>query len=239
MTKFKNRLSESADTAYHSVVDTIKTHPVPAALFGAGVGWLIYERTHSGSGNDTSGGRGIRPYYNEFGPGASTSGPEGIVCGEGTGSIVGEKASRAMETIQNKASEVRERVRETGIEAKEGARRLYDRSRERVGAAVEDHPLESGLVFLAAGLIASLLIPTPRRLSQRLEPKAREIGEKVRDKAQDLMERGSHVVESATQAAKQEAKAQGLTRDDTAKDTPTSGSIAEKQRATPGAISAP
>jgi hypothetical protein len=36
------------------------------------------------------------------------------------------------------------------------------------------------------------------------------LNERVRDKAQDLVERGTHVVESATEAAKQEAKAQGF-----------------------------
>lgn len=252
MTKFKNRLTESADTAYHSVVDTIKTHPIPAALFGAGVGWLIYERTHStsDSGNepaDIGTDRGVRPYYNEFSPGASGLGAQGAGCQESASSSIGAKASQAMETIQHKASDLGERVRETGMEAKEGARRLYDKSRERVTTAVEDHPLESGLVFLAAGLIASLLIPTPRRLSQRLEPKARELSERVRDKAQDLVERGSHVVESATQAAKQEAKAQGLTGDTTAgttqKEAPETRSIAKEatgeRTRTPGAISAP
>jgi hypothetical protein len=58
-----------------------------------------------------------------------------------------------------------------------------------------------------------MLIPTPRRVSESLAPKTREITDRVRDKAQDLAERGSRVVESATQAARQEAKAQGLTSD--------------------------
>ncbi len=248
MTKFRNRLSESADTAYHSVVDTIKTHPVPAALFGAGVGWLIYERTHSAA--DTEKGirratdyRSERHYEHDFSPGPLS----GEVIGrpgnapdettdvtEGGRSSVKEKASRAMETVQHKAAEVRDRVRETGAEAREGARRIYDKSRERVTATVEGHPLESGLVFLAAGLIASLLIPTPRRVAERLEPKARELGERVREKAQDLVERGSHVVESATEAAKQEAKAQGLTSDSGASDK----SSGEEKDRTTGSIPA-
>ncbi len=221
MTKLKNRISDTADTAYHSVVDTIKSHPVPIALVGAGVGWLIYERTRSTrAAEDFSEFRGTPPYDDDFapepvpGPGIRESGfrPEAQARAESACSLSNEgKSSGAMESLKQKAADVSGRLRETTEEAREKARRLYETSRDRVALAVETHPLQSGLVLLAVGLAAGLLIPTPRRLSERWKPKARELGERARDKAKDLMERGSRVVESATQAAREEAKAQGLT----------------------------
>jgi len=225
MTKLKNKISDSADTAYHSVVDTIKAHPVPIALVGAGVGWLIYERSRSVRASEDAEAEfsGIPPYDDDFSPEtlpgqtlrSTSSVCEGIGSEEFTSEGFSEKAkgkaSAAMQSIQQKASEARERLRETGAEAKEKARRIYETSRDKVSMAVEEHPLQSGLIFMGIGLVAGLLIPTPRRLSERLKPKARELGERVLGKAQDLMDRGSQVLESATQAASDEAKKQGLT----------------------------
>lgn len=212
MIKIKNKISDSAGTAYHSVVDTVKAHPLPFALVGAGIGWLIYEQTRSKPA-DISEYRVARPPYDEdFSPGplsGSTLGEGALPADVSSGGQ--SKTSRVMETIQQKTSEVRDRLRHTGTDAAESARRLYDQGRQRVSSAVEENPLQSGLVLLAAGVIAGMLMPTPRRLSESVAPKARQLREQVRDKAQDLAQRGSHVVESATQAAKQEAKQQGLT----------------------------
>lgn len=226
MTKLTQKITSSADTAYHSVVDTIKAHPVPIALVGAGVGWLIYERSRSNStASDISDYRDRPSYEDEFSPGplsgehsssAALFGDE-TMYGEGSPSTssIKEKASQAMGALQQKASQVRGRLAETGTQAKEQTRRLYEKSRETVTTAVEQHPLQSGLVCLAVGLLAGLLIPTPRRLRQGLEPKARELNARVRDTANDLIERGTHVVQSATdaatQAAKKEARTQGFT----------------------------
>lgn len=222
MTKLKNKISDTADTAYHSVVDTIKAHPVPVALVGAGVGWLIYERSRSASraaeDTPTTEFSGVPPYDDDFAPEPlpgqsiirSESGlTEPRIGGE---SFFDEgKSGGAMQSLKQKASQAGSRLREKGTEAKEKARQIYENSRDRVASAVEEHPLQSGLICLAIGLVAGLLIPTPRRLGERLKPKAREIGERVRDKAQDLMDKGGQVLESAKQAAKEEARAQGLT----------------------------
>lgn len=227
MTKLTHKISESADTAYHSVVDTIKAHPVPIALVGAGVGWLIYERSRSHSASSDISAYRVRPYDDEFTPGplsgeASSSGSlygDEISYGEeSSSSSIKDKASQAMGSVRQKASQMRERIAGTGAQAKERTLQLYEKSRQGVTTAVEQHPLQSGLVCLAVGLLAGLLIPTPRRLAQSLEPKARELNERVRDTANDLIERGTHVVESATeaatQAAKKEAKNQGFTSEE-------------------------
>lgn len=220
MTKLKNKITDSADTAYHSVVDTIKAHPVPIALVGAGVGWLIYERSRANrAAEDTSASEfsGVPPYDDDFAPDPLPG--QSIIRSEsgltepliGSGEDLFNEGQSAMQGFKQKAAQAGSRLREKGTEAKEKARQLYETSRDRVSTAVEEHPLQSGLILLAVGLAAGLLIPTPRRLSERLKPKARELGERVRDKAQDLVNKGSQVLESATQAAKEEAKNQGLT----------------------------
>lgn len=223
MTKLTHKISESADTAYHSVVDTIKAHPVPVALVGAGVGWLIYERSRSHANTSDISAYRVRPYDDDFSPGplsgehSSSAGLYGeeAAYGHSSSSSVKEKASEAMGQLQDKACQVRDRLAGTTAQAKEQTLRFYEKSKQSVSEAVDHHPLQSGLVCLAVGLLAGLLIPTPRRLSQSLEPKARELNERLQGTANDLIERGTHVVESATEAAtkaaKKEAKNQGLT----------------------------
>lgn len=228
MTKLTQKITSSADTAYHSVVDTIKAHPVPIALVGAGVGWLIYERSRSPSNSTTDVSTyGLRsspeddlspgPLSGEHSSSGALFGSE-TEYGERSGteptSIKG-KASHARESLQERALRVRERLAETGAQAKEQTRRVYERSRETISTAVEEHPLQSGLVCLAVGLLAGLLLPTPRRLQQRLEPKARELKARAQDTANELLEKGKHIAQSATEAAteaaKREAKNQGFT----------------------------
>ncbi len=36
------KIKQSADAAFHAVVDTVKANPMPAILIGAGVAWMIY-----------------------------------------------------------------------------------------------------------------------------------------------------------------------------------------------------
>jgi len=41
--KLKEKLTQSTGAAMHSLVDSVKAHPLPTLLIGAGVAWLIYE----------------------------------------------------------------------------------------------------------------------------------------------------------------------------------------------------
>ena len=42
LTQMREKISHSATTAMHSVVDTVKQNPMPALLIGAGVAWMLY-----------------------------------------------------------------------------------------------------------------------------------------------------------------------------------------------------
>src|SRR5688500_12769440 len=51
MTRIKEKLTHSCDTAMHSVVDTVKQNPMPALVIGAGVAWMIYSSRRSDAGD--------------------------------------------------------------------------------------------------------------------------------------------------------------------------------------------
>jgi len=233
MGEWKQKISRSAGT----VVDSVKAHPLPLILIGAGVGWLIYQnRSSSRRRSDDFGdpdytgedylARGYEGY------GSSSSGLEsGETSVEGSGEGLGDEASsfasqakdklssigsQAREKVSNvteagreKLESAKERVTELGHQAQERGRELYGHTRDRVVTTADQHPLELGLGFLALGVIAGMAMPTPEAVGRRLNPAA----DKLRRASSDLMEKGKRVAHAATEAAKAEAKTQGLTLD--------------------------
>jgi ElaB/YqjD/DUF883 family membrane-anchored ribosome-binding protein len=119
-------------------------------------------------------------------------------------SHAGEAAREKMGALQNRAGEVTARVRDTTREA-------YTRTRERVSTTADHHPLEVGLVALAAGLIAGLAMPTPNVVNRRLGPTADRLRDRTREAGSEMLEKGKRVAEAAATAVKEEAQAQGLT----------------------------
>lgn len=229
MTKIKNKLSNSAESALHSVVDTVKSNPMPIALIGAGVAWYIYAQSRQRN-------RDVDYDYDDYSRGdygdlhyasvASSPGEpeefsspsEGNLTevsnqqenkGQGIKERLHEGTSELGARAQEKVRAAGERVGEIGRQVKDRSEEIYRRGRERVATTVHEHPLETGLVCLAVGLIGGLLLPTPERLRRAVAPKAREL----RERAQDMMNRGRQVIASGAEAAKAEARAQGISLD--------------------------
>jgi ElaB/YqjD/DUF883 family membrane-anchored ribosome-binding protein len=207
-------------------------------MIGAGIAWLIYqnrsgssrisnydERSLDYTGEDypSSGyesyGASSVPTAREYeAEGYST---EGLPEPSGASSIAGqakeklanlgnqarEKAADLTARGREKLDSARERASELGHQAQQRSREMYDRTRERVVTTADQHPLEIGLGFLALGLIAGLAMPTPQAVSRRLAP----AGDRLRRASSDLMQKGKRVAQAAGEAAKVEAKTQGLT----------------------------
>ncbi len=115
-------------------------------------------------------------------------------------------AGDKLESARHRASELGDRVKERTSEA-------YSRTRERVVDTAEQHPLELGLVCLAAGLVAGLLIPTAEAVNRTVGGKADRLRDRTREAGHDMLEKGKRVADAAVSAVKEEAEAQGLTPD--------------------------
>jgi hypothetical protein len=227
MGEWKQKISRSAGT----VVDSVKAHPLPLILIGAGVGWLIYK--NRSSSRERSDEFGDVDYTREDylsggyeGYGSASSGFEaGETSVEAGSESLGDKASSFASQAKDKLSQAREKVSDLteasleklesakdratqlGQQAQQRGRELYGRTRERVVTTADQHPLELGIGFLALGVLAGMAMPTPETVSRRLNPAA----DKLRRASSDLMEKGKRVAYAATEAAKAEAKTQGLT----------------------------
>jgi hypothetical protein len=119
-------------------------------------------------------------------------------------SHAGEAARRQMYALKGRAGEVTSRMRDS-------TRDVYARSRERVVTTAETHPLEVGLVALAAGLMAGLAMRTPSAVNRKLGPAADRLRDRTREAGAEMLEKGRRVAQAAVTAVKDEAQAQGLT----------------------------
>jgi len=220
MNKITHKISTSANTAVHSVVDSVKANPVPALLIGAGVAWFLYDRTRSSAVPTPAQPMNAEDSYEaQYDYDPRDASDLGISLGEGTevadtpdlesesGATAGGRIQHVTEKVRERASELGQRVRQRTSELGHRSQELYRAGRQRAASTIEHHPLESGLACLAVGLIAGLAMPTPPRVRRTLAPAARQ----VRQRAEEVASRGRVVIRAAAQAAKTEAEKQGLT----------------------------
>ena len=131
------------------------------------------------------------------------------------GHTIKEKAASAGHLVREKVSSalhsMGERCSTMGSGAKRRAGVAYTATRERVVTTADQHPLEVGLLCLAAGVIAGLAVPTPERVNRTLGPRADRLRDRAREMGRETLEKGRHVARAAADAAKREAESQGLT----------------------------
>ena len=234
MKKAASQVKHSAGDAGRTIIHQVQAHPVPALLIGAGIAWLLMEDKEEGyevedlyaedyySSEDEFGYENqIRP-----GPGPETYALPAHYSEEESkggkmsrlkekGSNMAARAGEGWERMKRRTSrgteELRHRARERGTVMKEQARRRYDQGVQRFKQTSDDYPLAVGAGFLALGLVAGMLLPSTRREDQWVGPTRDRLVNRSREAAHDAMERGKHVAQAATQAAKSELREQGLT----------------------------
>jgi len=253
LTRMKEKLTHSCDTAMHSVVDTVKQNPMPALMIGAGVAWMIYSnrrpdsedyRVEDYSAADASLRYDPDTHYDqplEYPTAPGTEAKWNDQGGSKLGQVkekltnkasaatdqVKEKLSHASEAAREKMYALRGRASEVTNRVKDSTRQVYARSRDRVVTTADHHPLEVGLVALAAGLMMGLAMRTPNAVNRRIGPAADRLRERTRQAGAEVLEKGKRVAQAAVSAVKEEADAQGLTPERLRQQA---GAVAERAR---------
>jgi ElaB/YqjD/DUF883 family membrane-anchored ribosome-binding protein len=233
--RVREKLSRSAETAVHSVVDTVKAHPLPVIVAGAGIAWLIYETTKSRQDSEDSNWMDDDASLSDPGFATAdtgdysgeTAGYAGQT-GDESGSMLSgakEKASELTDQAREKLGQLGEQSRQTWRAAKDRvgqvtdqvqqrSREIYDRTRDRVVTTADEHPLEVGLGCLAAGFLLALALPTPDVVNRRVGPAVDRLKDRTRAAGAEAVQKGKRVVQAAANAAREEAQHQGLTAGD-------------------------
>jgi ElaB/YqjD/DUF883 family membrane-anchored ribosome-binding protein len=211
-----------AQNAGSGLVETIRANPLPAALTGIGLGWLLVSARRSGS----SGQARYRertyaypPAYDRVPPDydyapsyeeeRGTSGPSAGQALERARDRVGETATQAQDRAGQAASQAQDRVGRLGDRARYQAQRASGGFQRML----RENPLAVGALAVGAGAAVGLAIPQTGQEHEAMGEARDTLVEKAQEKAQDAQQRARRVAEEAQSAAKEEAENQGLTNE--------------------------
>jgi ElaB/YqjD/DUF883 family membrane-anchored ribosome-binding protein len=132
-----------------------------------------------------------------------------------TGQHLRERARRRTQQWRDRTShashEMQDRVRDSYGRAQERFREGYARTQAQLKQTADTHPLATGAACLGLGLLAGFLLPKTECENEWFGDVSDSVRGRMKETGQDLVDRGKHVAEAATEAARSEAEHQGLT----------------------------
>lgn len=192
----------------------VRDNPLPVALIGAGVGWLLMSYWRSN-------GSAQRSY----------EAPETSATGEGerTGragrvlpSDVKQRAYSAYDSARRTASDTvsaaRERVSRLGEDLRGRARDLGSAATDRaqkvshdLGEMIEERPLMLGAAGLVIGAALGAVLPRTRYEDEMLGETRDELTRSAAEFGREQLDKAQRVVERTVETVREEAERQGLT----------------------------
>jgi ElaB/YqjD/DUF883 family membrane-anchored ribosome-binding protein len=192
-----SNVGEQARRTGSRLVEVIRENPLPVIAVGAGVTWLLTQRSHS----EVSGSRMARYAYTgpERRQGDSwQSGIRGRVGGAVSG--VKDSVSEAASNVAERAGQFKERAGERIGDLGSEARRKTRRARTNLQHAAEENPLALAIGAAVVGLALGMLLPGTQREDElmgssrdQLVDRAERTAERVKDAA---VEAGREVKET-------------------------------------------
>ena len=219
-----------------AVAHTLREHPIPFTLVGAGLGWLVYERAsgrpHRGERRSWRSRRHdtrAEEYYGGRWDGEETEeslrdrAAEAMRQGKQslreTGARVRqsasearheveEKASSAAEAVSEKLSSAKDSVTESAESAARGVRHGGDRAREGFWRMLERNPIAVGAIALGAGLAAGLSAPRTRWEDERVGRAAGSFKRETKQVVEETAGKVMGVAQEAYDTAREEVRHQ-------------------------------
>lgn len=216
-----------------------REHPMPAAVIGLGLGWLLVESSKGEDRRAGDYGSYRAGYAGDYGYGrssyAATDYDYGFDESEEGGRLsaatdkVKDVAGSARDAVEGAVGTAREKVGDAagwtkehaldlGHRAKGQAQALkgkakYQARRAKTGLwqTLEENPLMVGAATLALGVIAGLAIPETEKENELMGETRDRLVEEVKEAGQQTLEKGKHVAEAVADKVKDEVKNAGLT----------------------------
>jgi ElaB/YqjD/DUF883 family membrane-anchored ribosome-binding protein len=219
----KDKATHTASNWRDDMMRTVKENPVPAAMIGLGLGWLLMERSnderrqyYGRSRAYASGYMGSD--YRQYDQGSTREGmrqrtEEVRDRARETVSEVEDRVQQTTSQLEHRAQETAEQVRERAEQMQHQAEERYNEMRHRVRQetrevksdvqrVMHESPLAAGAVALALGLGVGLLMPSTRQEDELLGPYRDQFVDRAQDKAEETMDQVRSVASEAQSAAK-------------------------------------
>jgi len=205
-----SNVGEQARRTGFRLVEVIRENPLPVIAVGAGVTWLLTQR----SGSDVSGNRMARYAYTGAERRQGGSWQSGIK--EKVGGVVSEAKDTISETasgVAGRAGELKDRAGERIDDLSGEARRQSRRIKTNLEHAAEANPLFVGLGAAIVGLALGMLLPGTERENElmgstrdELVDRAETTAERVKDAAVEAGRELKETVRSEIEEHKPEVK---------------------------------
>jgi ElaB/YqjD/DUF883 family membrane-anchored ribosome-binding protein len=191
--------------ASESVIGPVRANPIPFALIGLGVGWLLIDARRRSNGSEEA--ELPLEYAENFGDQGFMNEPVGYVDEPGFGepsarervesfsARAKERAHGMSDAARRRASALQHRARKGALHARDGARNM-----------LHENPMAMGAAALAAGLGIGLLLPTTARENRLFGERRDQLLDAAKAKAHEVGEVASEAARRAATAAKDSAK---------------------------------
>jgi ElaB/YqjD/DUF883 family membrane-anchored ribosome-binding protein len=138
------------------------------------------------------------------------------------GSKLRQSGRRLRERFGHRRDRLQAQTREVGHDIGDRVRHGYEQAQERLSQgchyaerrlreSASAHPLATAAACMGVGLLVGFLLPKSRYEDQWMGETADDLRHRVKEAGKEVMSRGKHVAQAATQAAKSEAEKQGFT----------------------------
>ena len=161
------------------VIETIKRNPVPAALAGFGIGWLVLNRQSGKSSNSDWARSGAPVWADQTASQRGFSDSSNLGGGTNASDKIDEVTGKAKQTAQDVASTVGETASDAATTVKSGATSMATTAQN----ALESNPLAIGAIALAVGTAVGLALPA----SQAEKRVMGQAGSQLIDKAENAV----------------------------------------------------
>jgi ElaB/YqjD/DUF883 family membrane-anchored ribosome-binding protein len=226
----KDRVKEAtvgrAQEAGSGIAGTIRANPLPAALTGIGLGWLLVSARRQSEGRMRYQDRRYAydhgyPPAHDYPPRYEDEGASGTSAGqavERARDSIGESATQAQDKAGQVASQAQDKVGQVASQTQDRVGRLGEQARYQAQRAsggfqrmLRENPLAMGALGVGVGAAVGLAIPATAKEHEVMGEARDTFVEKAQEKAQDVQQRVQQVAQEAQGAAQQEANNQGLT----------------------------
>ena len=178
-----------ANEFVHNLGGSVKQNPLPVALVGIGLAWLM-----AGGRNGGAPSKGAARNWSE---GAASR------IAEASGGAR-ERVGQARQSLSDTAQSARERLSRTA----DSARHQLDRAREGYDWMVREQPLALGAIGVAIGALFAAAAPRTRKEDELMGETRDRLMEQAKDAGKEQLDKAKEVADKAASAASGEAQRQ-------------------------------
>jgi ElaB/YqjD/DUF883 family membrane-anchored ribosome-binding protein len=225
-------MSETASHWASSLGDTVKQNPVPVALIGAGLAWLMmgvsrhsartephtrhydydtHEVTVYDAYNAPLSGTQERSSSLRERAGEMASGVQGRL--NTAGERVSHAAASARESVSHAAASARERVGETAEHLRHQVRQQGGKTKETFNYLRDEQPLVLGALGFALGAALGAGLPSTQREDELMGEARDQVIHRVQELGEEQLDKAKHVASAAANAALDQAHKEGMTQE--------------------------